>query len=85
MQQYAGIYLLQVYSTCFGRPSRPSSGVQMDVINTVYGLEDPVLESRHRHKFFAPPNRRDRLWGPPSPLFDSYWFPPPPGSKAAEV
>ena len=23
MQQYAGIYLLQVYSTCFGRPSRP--------------------------------------------------------------
>ena len=28
MQQYAGIYLLQVYSTCFGRPSHPSSGVQ---------------------------------------------------------
>ena len=28
MQQYAGIYLLQVYFTCFGRPSRPSSGVQ---------------------------------------------------------
>ena len=28
MQQYAGIYLLQVYSTHFGRPSRPSSGVQ---------------------------------------------------------
>ena len=23
MQRYAGIYLLQVYSTCFGRPSRP--------------------------------------------------------------
>ena len=22
-QQYVGIYLLQVYSTCFGRPSRP--------------------------------------------------------------
>ena len=31
MQQYAGIYLLQVYSTCFGRPSRPSSGVQKTV------------------------------------------------------
>ena len=29
MQQYADIYLLQVYSTCFGRPSRPSSGVQI--------------------------------------------------------
>jgi len=28
---YAGIYLLQVYSICFGRPSRPSSGVQKSV------------------------------------------------------
>ena len=28
MQQYAGIYLLQVYSTCFGCPS---SGVQKTV------------------------------------------------------
>jgi len=27
MQQYADIYLLTNYSTCFGRPSRPSSGV----------------------------------------------------------
>ena len=26
MQQYAGIYLLQIYSTCFGCPSHPSSG-----------------------------------------------------------
>ena len=26
MQQYAGIYLLQNYSTCFGCPSHPSSG-----------------------------------------------------------
>jgi len=24
MQQYAGIYLLQNYSTCFGCPSHPS-------------------------------------------------------------
>jgi len=31
MQQYAGIYLLQVYSTCFGRTSHPSSGVQKTV------------------------------------------------------
>ena len=31
MQQYAGIYLLQVYSTCSGRPSRPSSGAQKTV------------------------------------------------------
>ena len=31
MQQYAVIYLLQVYSTCFGRPSHASSGVQKTV------------------------------------------------------
>ena len=28
MQQYAGVYLLQNYTTCFGRPPRPSSGAQ---------------------------------------------------------
>jgi len=27
MQQYADIYLLLNYCTCFGRPSRPSSGI----------------------------------------------------------
>ena len=27
MQQYAGIYLLQNHSTCFGSPSHSSSGV----------------------------------------------------------
>ena len=32
MQQYAGIYLLQIYSTRFGCPSRPSSGVHKTVI-----------------------------------------------------
>jgi len=31
MQQNAGIYLPQVYSTCFGRPSRPSSGLHKTV------------------------------------------------------
>ena len=31
MQQHAGIYLLQNYSTCFGCPSRPSSGVHKTV------------------------------------------------------
>ena len=31
MQQYAGIYLLQNYSTCFGCPSHPSSGVDKTV------------------------------------------------------
>ena len=32
IQQYAGIYLLLNYSTCFGRPSRPSSGVHKTVV-----------------------------------------------------
>ena len=32
MQQYADIYLLLNYSTCFGRPSRPSSGVHKNVV-----------------------------------------------------
>ena len=31
MQHYAGIYLLQNYSTCFGCPSHPSSGVSKTV------------------------------------------------------
>ena len=31
MQQYAGIYLLQNYSTCFGGPSHPSSGLHKTV------------------------------------------------------
>jgi len=32
MQQYAVIYLLLNYSTCFGRPSRPLSGVHKTVV-----------------------------------------------------
>ena len=32
MQRYADIYLLLNYSTCFGRPSRPSSGVHKTVV-----------------------------------------------------
>jgi hypothetical protein len=32
MQQYANIYLLLNYSTCFGRPSHPSSGVHKTVV-----------------------------------------------------
>ena len=31
MQPYAGIYLLQNHSTCFGCPSNPSSGVHQTV------------------------------------------------------
>jgi len=32
MQQYADIYLLMNYSACFGRPSRPSSGLHKTVV-----------------------------------------------------
>ena len=32
MQQYADIYLLLNYSTCFGRPSRKSSRVHETVV-----------------------------------------------------
>jgi hypothetical protein len=32
MQLYADIYLLLNYCTCFGRPSRPSSGVHKTVV-----------------------------------------------------
>jgi len=32
VQQYADIYLLLNYSTCFGHPSRPSSGVHKTVV-----------------------------------------------------
>jgi len=32
VQQYADIYLLLNYCTCFGRPSRPSSGVHKTVV-----------------------------------------------------
>ena len=32
MQQYVGIYLLLNYSTCFGRPSRPSSRAHKTVV-----------------------------------------------------
>jgi len=31
MQQYAGVYLLQNYCTCFGCLSHPSSGVHQTV------------------------------------------------------
>jgi len=32
MKQYADIYLLLNYPTCFGRPSCPSSGVHKTVV-----------------------------------------------------
>ena len=44
MQHYADIYFLISYSTCFGRPSHPSSGVHKTVVaasgtdHTIWGV-----------------------------------------------
>ena len=52
MQQYADIYLLLNYSTCFRSPTRPSSGVHKTVVaasgtdHTIWGasfLKRPYL------------------------------------------
>ena len=52
MQQYAGIYLLQNHSTCFGCPTHPSSGVRKtvtvasgtgtDIWATTFRQRDPI-------------------------------------------
>jgi len=50
MQQYADIYLLLNYSTCFGRPSHPSSGVHKTVVaasgkdHTIWGTSLVTFE-----------------------------------------
>ena len=59
MQQYADIYLLLNYSTCFGHPSRPSSGVHKTVIaasvsgteaaTTVLCIPDDGRDGRPKH------------------------------------
>jgi len=46
MQQYADIYLLLNYCTCFGRPSRSSSGVHETVVAIIWS----------RLKKLAPPD-----------------------------
>jgi len=43
-QQYADIYLLLNYSTCFGRPSFPSSGVHITVI-AASGTDHTIWEA----------------------------------------
>ena len=53
MQQYADIYLLLNYSTCFGRPSRPSSGIHNTVV-VASGTDHTVWGA----SFF----KRDLIW-----------------------
>jgi len=45
MQQYADIYLLLNYSTCFERPSRPLSGVHKTVISAS-GTDHTIWEAK---------------------------------------
>ena len=44
MKLYADIYLLLIYSTCFRRPSRPSSGVHKTVV-AAYGTDHTIWEA----------------------------------------
>ena len=53
MQQDADIYLLLNYSTCFGRPLRPLSGLIKTVV-AAYGTDRSIWEA----SFF----KRDLIW-----------------------
>jgi len=44
MQQYADIYLLLNYSTCFGRPTSQSSGVHKTVV-AASGTDQTIWEA----------------------------------------
>ena len=57
MQQYAGVYLLQIYSTCFGCPSHPSSVVQKNLIRPRWKQDEHRL-SIFEHKILR------RIYGP---------------------
>ena len=60
MQQYADIYLLLNYSTCFGRPSRPSSGVHKTVVaasvadHTIWGASFLKRDQINKYNWFGP-------------------------------
>jgi len=72
MQQYAGIYSLQVYSTCFGRPSRPSSGVQK-AVTAAPGTGHSILATTFLQRGLIRPRWRKvvakMLWPVPEAAF----------------
>jgi hypothetical protein len=57
MQQYAGVYLLQNYSTCFGCLSHPSSGVHQTV-TAASGTGHSVRATTFRHHGIIRPRWR---------------------------
>ena len=66
MQQYADIYLLLNYSTCSGRPSRPSSGVHKTVV-AACGTDHTIWEA----SFF----KRDQIRAAYLVTFEEACFP----------
>ena len=58
MQQYAGVYLLQNYSTCFGCLSHPSSGIRQPV-TAAYGTGHSVRPTTFRQRGLIRPRRRN--------------------------
>ena len=49
MRQYAGIYLLQNYSTCLGCPSHSSSGVHK-ILTAASGTDHSVRATTFGHR-----------------------------------
>jgi len=50
MQQYAGVYLMQNYSTCFGCLLHPSSGLHQTVTAvTVWGIPDDGCDRQPKY------------------------------------
>ena len=66
MQQYADIYLLLNSPTCFGRPSRPSSGVHKTVV-AASSTDHTIWEAR----FFE----RDQIRSPYLVMCEEACFP----------
>ena len=62
MKQYADIYLLLNYSTCFGPPSRPSSGVHKTVV-AASGTDHTCWEASFFRRGVGPTVPHQSLFG----------------------
>ena len=57
MQQYAGVYVLQIYSTYFGCPTHPSSGVN-ETVNAASGTGHSNSTTTFLQRGLIRPRRR---------------------------
>ena len=57
MQQYAGIYLLQIYTTCFGCPSHPSSGAHKTATASLLQVISRKSATTFLHRGLISPNK----------------------------